>query len=360
MRRFLVAVGCWLSLAGVSWSADRIRAPATDPISTDDREFAIPFLVEPFDAQGEPLAWVQLHVSEDHGRSWRLEEEARPEKGSFTFRAPRDGEYWFLVRSIDRQGHAWPEASTEPELRVVVGHIRPEEKVHANFSLDQLPPGVRPRMVNTPAFELEYDIDGREAGSVKRVELWWTGDGGKTWKPFGVDADCRSPMLVSVDHEGLYGFWMAIEDATGAQGATPRDGDTPQVWIGVDTSSPEAKLLTAETTHSAKGDHLTVRWEALDEFLPSNPISLAYGASPSGPWITLAAARENNGVYTCGVTDRWPSSVFLRLEARDEAGNIKTVISSDPIAISRTDTASRPTRGTSETARSSRWYQVLR
>ncbi len=61
--------------------------------------------------------------------------------------------------------------------------------------------------------------------------------------------------------------------------------------------------------------------------------------------MTVASGLENTGRYTWTPDDRVPSSVYLRLEVRDEAGNIGTYDTPDPVAIasasSSSDTASR-------------------
>src|SRR5439155_25144902 len=47
------------------------------------------------------LRQVQLYVSTDQGRDWRLAESAPPDAGSFPpYAAPNDGTYWFAVRAV--------------------------------------------------------------------------------------------------------------------------------------------------------------------------------------------------------------------------------------------------------------------
>jgi hypothetical protein len=63
---------------------------------------------------------VHLLVSKDRGATWQKISEARPDVTSFNYRAEGDGEYWFAVRTIDRQGREWPTGDYQPELRVIV------------------------------------------------------------------------------------------------------------------------------------------------------------------------------------------------------------------------------------------------
>jgi hypothetical protein len=70
--------------------------------------------------------------------------------------------------------------------------------------------------------------------------------------------------------------------------------------------------------------------------LAARPIALAYAQSPSGPWTVLASGLENSGHYDWRPDNRMSDQLYLRLEVRDEAGNIQTVESSEAVTILRT------------------------
>ncbi|HWA97666.1 MAG TPA: Ig-like domain repeat protein [Pirellulales bacterium] len=102
------------------------------PVATRQASFSIPFKI---DRAGNPATMpreVQLHVSTDRGVSWRLAERVRPEAGRFAYRSAGDGEYWFLVRTLDPQGKLRPEAPPTPELKVVVDTIIPALELEAS------------------------------------------------------------------------------------------------------------------------------------------------------------------------------------------------------------------------------------
>jgi hypothetical protein len=191
-------------------------------------------------------------------------------------------------------------------------------------------------MVNRRRFELEYDIESIGPEGIGKIELWGTRDGGQTWLSFGTDPDNRSPFVVGVENEGLYGFRIVVETSTGVQGVAPRAGELPEIWVGVDTTRPVAKLLPADADSAARTGEISIRWEAADQMLAARPISLAYAQSASGPWTVLASGLENSGHYDWRPDSRVPDRMFLRLEVRDEAGNIQTVEGSDPLTIVRT------------------------
>jgi hypothetical protein len=196
------------------------------------------------------------------------------------------------------------------------------------------PAGVEPKMVNAKRFELEYDLESVGEAGITNVELWGTRDGGKTWSKMGVDDDSRSPIVATVDGEGLYGFTIVVESATGLKGATPRSGDTPEVWVGVDLTKPAANIVGVEQVQSATGE-MTIRWEASDAQLAARPITLAFAEQAGGPWQPIASGLENTGRYTWRLDHRVPDSVFIRIEVRDQAGNTATAVTTEPVTLDR-------------------------
>src|SRR5436309_526058 len=74
------------------------------------------------------LKQVQLYVSTDMGRDWRLAQTAPPDAGFFPpFTAVADGTYWFAVRSIDFQDRPNPAniAQLTPQLKIVLDRKQP-------------------------------------------------------------------------------------------------------------------------------------------------------------------------------------------------------------------------------------------
>ena len=80
------------------------------------------------------------------------------------------------------------------------------------------------------------------SAGLTRVELWGTRDGGRTWKSFALDDDKRSPMLVRVAEEGLYGFSVVASGPADQPGRAPASGESPQVLINVDLTKPNVRI----------------------------------------------------------------------------------------------------------------------
>lgn len=197
------------------------------------------------------------------------------------------------------------------------------------------PAGIKPRLVNSRRFELDYDIESVGSAGVAKVELWGTRDGGKTWTSLGNDPDSTSPYVVIVDREGIYGFRMVIESTTGLRSPAPQPGELPEVWVGVDVTKPTAKITSAQVGEGDRAGEMEVRWEAGDTALTSRPIALAFSESHDGPWTMIASGLSNQGSYVWRIDNRMPAKMYLKLDARDEAGNVGTFVTPEPVAIQR-------------------------
>ena len=64
-------------------------------------------------------------MSKDRGASWQKISEAKPQVKAFNYQAEGDGEYWFAIRTLDRNGQPQPAGPYQPELRVIVDTTMP-------------------------------------------------------------------------------------------------------------------------------------------------------------------------------------------------------------------------------------------
>jgi hypothetical protein len=196
-----------------------------------------------------------------------------------------------------------------------------------------LPPGERPRMVNSRTFDLEYEVDSVGPSGIGRVELWGSSDAGQTWRRFTTLTDKRNSLRVNVPDEGLYGFRVVVTNGAGFGAKPPMAGDPPDLWIGVDLTKPTARIVSAQQGVESESGQLIISWQADDKLLAARPVSLSFSPSRGGPWTPIAAGLENSGRYAWPIDNRTPPTLFLRLEVRDEAGNVAVHETSDPVAI---------------------------
>jgi hypothetical protein len=191
----------------------------------------------------------------------------------------------------------------------------------------------RPRLTNSRRFSLEYDIQTVGPEGVAAVELWGTTDGGRTWSKWGADPDRTSPFDVEVNQESVYGFRIVIVGKNGLATTTPQPGEAADIWVGIDLTRPTAKLTGAAYGQGAAAGKLDIRWQADDANLGPRPINLLIGDRPDGPFTPIGSGLPNTGQYYWEYDPRSPRQIYLRLEVRDEAGNIAIDQLTEPIKV---------------------------
>jgi hypothetical protein len=226
---------------------------------------------------------------------------------------------------------AWPAPSTP-----IARDVTPVD----SQTSPQGPPS-QPKLVGSRTFALEYDLDDAGRGGVSKVELWGTRDSGKTWTRYAQDDDNRSPLIVTVDDEGMYGFRILVQNAGVASVEPPRAGDAPELWVSVDLKRPVVELTAIERGQGNQADHLILRWRAADGNLESRPIAIFYSSRPAGPWSAIATNLENTGEYAWRVERYVPTRFYLRIEARDTAGNLAAFQTREPVEFSASNLAGR-------------------
>lgn len=212
-----------------------------------------------------------------------------------------------------------------------------------------LPEGEQPFMVNARRFELDYELQSVGPSGVNRVEIYVTTDGGRTWTLAGTDDDLQSPYVATVEREGFYGFRIQVVGGNGMQTPPPQAGDLPEITIGVDLTAPQARFTGAAQGSTAEGPTLTIDWEASDARPDPRPVALSHAPQRSGPWTVIAAGLENTGRHMWLLDPSVPERVYLRLEVRDEAGNVQTIEPAEPVVLDRT-----PPQGRIKAARPAR------
>ncbi|MCH5372781.1 MAG: hypothetical protein JJ992_02305, partial [Planctomycetes bacterium] len=263
-----------------------------------------------------------------------------------------DGDSWTQVsaQNVSRQGPAGPPAAQQaspgsgtppqpltdtaasehpvPSTDGIHPPVPDESAVARAFDL---PPGERPRMTKAKRFNLDYSIDAVGPAGVEKVEVGVTRNGGRDWDLWGVDEDRESPLLVEVESEGVYGFRVVIVGKNGLASQMPRPGDLADLWVGVDTTDPVAEITSASYGKNEYAGHLDIRWTAVDTGLGARPVTLMFSDRAEGPWTTIASGLPNTGQYYWRVDSRVPEEFFLKMEVRDEAGNLCVHQLAEPI-----------------------------
>lgn len=193
----------------------------------------------------------------------------------------------------------------------------------------------KPLMVNSASFELDYDVERAAAANVTKVEVWGTRDDGRSWVLLGTDEDRQTPCSVNVDAAGMYGFAIVVEAAGGLKGTPPQPGDAPEIRVGVDLTAPLVRLTTAEPDEKNLPCRLKINWDVQEEHLGPQAVTLAYSAGPQGPWLPLAQGIPSSGSHVCEFSPHGPDLAYLKIDVRDEAGNVGTYATTMPIPIEK-------------------------
>ena len=79
------------------------------------------------DAQRPLIKEIHLYVKEQASAPWVLRDKGSGDQKTFRFQAPRDGEYWFAMVTVDKQGRSFPRdlQSEGPGLVIVIDTLKP-------------------------------------------------------------------------------------------------------------------------------------------------------------------------------------------------------------------------------------------
>ncbi len=495
MRLGLFGVLALMTVCVALPTAPVCAAGPAKPVVTNKQRFRIPFKFDADALQKMKARELQLHVSRNRGGNWELAQSIPAQSGKFEFQAPADGEYWFVVKTIDGQGQAHPPGPTfEPGLMVVVDTQQPKFEVHleslpagkvqlswqandpnldpASLRLEYMQPGSidwqavsviprnvgqtswtcpqaglvsvrgsiadlanntttaenrlqvagggeavpkpqapdlrqpiatnpapalarndlpsvpeiqpampaprivpatppgqfitttpaqqpeitqdrwpaaspsapnngasRQRVVSTRHFQLGYKVDDVGPSGVGAVELFITQDNGRKWFRYGEDADRASPFDVKVNQDGEYGFTIRVRSGAGLANDPPTPGELPSISVVVDQTPPALELISAQQGQGAELNQILIRWRTQDSHPSDKPIALYYSANPNGPWEPISTWRQDTGSFAWGVGPGMPGQIYIRVMARDAAGNVSKVDSTQPLLVDLT----RPT-----------------
>lgn len=194
-------------------------------------------------------------------------------------------------------------------------------------------PAVPTRIVRQTKFDIGYELDNVEASGISQVELFITQDDGAHWWRYGADEDRTSPFSVEVPLQGTYGFAIRVQSGAGLANEPPENGTAPEMNVIVDQTGPLAELLAVKPLNGTEGTQLLIRWRISDKHPSGAPVSLSYAVNEQGPWIPITGWQADEREFAWKVGSQVPAKVFIKLDARDAAGNITSIMSEEAIAI---------------------------
>ncbi|MBA3313579.1 MAG: hypothetical protein H0T47_09880 [Planctomycetaceae bacterium] len=200
------------------------------------------------------------------------------------------------------------------------------------------------KIVNTKAFNLGYQVDEVGPSGVGAVDFFITEDDGQKWFRYGSDPDLKSPVRIDVPREGTYGFQVRAKSGVGLAPEPPRPGEKPAVTVVVDQTPPVATLKPPAQTAGKQSPVVQFRWAVEDANpLKAKAIGLEYAASSNGPWTPIASELDDTGAYDWETTSIPAAKLFVRLVAKDAAGNIGHAMTAEPVVVDLTRPTARIT-----------------
>lgn len=197
------------------------------------------------------------------------------------------------------------------------------------------------RVVNSRRFQIGYRIDDVGPSGVSGVELYITQDRGEKWYKYGEDPDQASPFEVEVPEDGEYGFTLRARNGLGLGSRPPQPGQAPAITVIVDKTPPEVKLLPVQQGEGESLNEILIQWEARDAYPTEKSIALAYSEDPRGPWEPISGWIDNSGNFLWKTGPQSPSRFFIRLTARDAAGNVARAETAQPVIVDLSQPAAR-------------------
>ena len=197
----------------------------------------------------------------------------------------------------------------------------------------------RVRVINGRRFHLGYTVQDIGPSGLGGVEIYATDNGGTNWYRYGEDPDRQSPATVEVPGEGSFGFTVVARSGAGLAADPPQNGQAPAFTLVIDQTAPQIELIGLEQGRGALSSKIAVSWRYQDAHPHELPVQISYSANGQDGWQSVSGWTENSGRYLWNVGPGTPSRFYVRIEARDAAGNTKVVATPQPVLID----LSRPT-----------------
>jgi hypothetical protein len=138
--------------------------------------------------------------------------------------------------------------------------------------------------------------------------------------------------------DGLYGFRMVLWSGVGQSEGPPQRGDEPHFKLFVDRTLPQVQLFQPALDPS-QANALVIPYKAVDANLVAESVTLYWKGRPDQPWQPLTGATRPSAQFAGVQECSWalpadvPNSVYLRITARDQAGNVGEFVTRDAVTV---------------------------
>jgi len=212
------------------------------------------------------------------------------------------------------------------------------------------------QVINVARFDLAYEVEQKGPSGISKVEIWVTRDDGRSWQKWSSTEKTDGTVTVDLatknnpQVEGVYGIKIVLQSGAGLSSGPPVSGEAPEMRVDVDLTPPVVTIYEPLPDPNQK-DTMVLRWQANDRNMAVDPITLEWSEQSNGPWnpivsseggtapigssAAVAAKRlPHTSQYAWKLPPNFPTHrVYVRISARDTAGNIGTVVSPHPILV---------------------------
>jgi hypothetical protein len=185
---------------------------------------------------------------------------------------------------------------------------------------------------------INFDVDRKGPSGVKKIEVYVTQDDGHTWFKYTETLNANPPLQLDLPaKDGLYGFCMVLFSGVGQSEGPPKQDTPPQFRLLVDRTAPTVVMYNP-ILDSNQPNCLLLRYKAEDTNLARDSVGLFWRSGPDQPWQPIAASARRTldkdvEEVSWAITPEVPNSVYLRLSAKDQAGNVGEFVTRDPITV---------------------------
>lgn len=206
-----------------------------------------------------------------------------------------------------------------------IAHPNPASEPATDSVAEAAPPMHQPpadiACVNRPSVRISYATTENSAPA-SSAEVWYTLDRGGRWLEVTQPVLHDGAITFGVPQDGLYGFFVVLQNAGGASSPPPTPGMKPQQWMKVDQTAPLVQVLQVRPDPQfALNRELTIRWTSDDESLGDRPVSIHYRTPQTKAYRLLAEQLPPNGIQNWVVPDHLSGRLDLKITATDKAGN---------------------------------------
>lgn len=196
---------------------------AADPVYTNNTQFRIPYHFDAVEMSRLGAKEIHLYGSDNRGKDWKLLQAVPPKKGKFEFKAEKQGEFWFAVKTQDQHGKLHPDGEKmEPGLIVRIDTILPT----LDLTIKETSPG-RVELAWTAADE-SLDLSS--------LVLEYKDPLANTWQSVNVVASAIGRTSWSVAKSGLVEVRGTVKDLAGNVVTSQKSLNSSQA--GVDAGKP--------------------------------------------------------------------------------------------------------------------------